>query len=101
MTAIAAVDMFVVATATIRLLYAVIFLNHHRRGVIHSEPVPTGTIQQRFRLGRGFEKGSSGTAFISSWQTAAVRARRHQRYKSRRATIFDLIFTVAHWQNPD
>jgi hypothetical protein len=37
MTAIAAVDMFVVATATFKLLYAVIVLNHHRRRVIHFE----------------------------------------------------------------
>jgi putative transposase len=35
MTAIAAVDMFVVATATFELLYAVILLNHQRRRVIH------------------------------------------------------------------
>jgi putative transposase len=37
MTAIAAVDMFVVATATFKLLYAVIVLSHHRRRVIHFE----------------------------------------------------------------
>jgi putative transposase len=37
MTAIAAVDMFVVATATFNLLYAVIVLSHHRRRVIHFE----------------------------------------------------------------
>jgi len=37
MTAIAAVDMFVVATATFNLLYAVIVLNHPRRRVIHFE----------------------------------------------------------------
>jgi hypothetical protein len=37
MTAIAAVDMFVVATATFKLLYAVIVLNHHRRRVVHFE----------------------------------------------------------------
>jgi putative transposase len=35
MTDIAALDMFVVATATFKLLYAVIVLNHHRRRVIH------------------------------------------------------------------
>jgi len=35
MTAIAAVDMFVVATAAFRLLYAVIVLDHNRRRVIH------------------------------------------------------------------
>jgi putative transposase len=35
MTAIAAVDMFAVATATFKLLYAVIVLNHQRRRVIH------------------------------------------------------------------
>jgi putative transposase len=37
MTAIAAVDMFMVATATFKLLYAVIVLSHHRRRVIHFE----------------------------------------------------------------
>ena len=37
MTVIAAVDMFVVATATFRMLYAVIVLDHHRRRVIHFE----------------------------------------------------------------
>ena len=37
MTVIAAVDMFVVATATFKLLYAVIVLSHHRRRVIHFE----------------------------------------------------------------
>jgi putative transposase len=36
-TAIAAVDMFVVATVTFKLLYAVIVLNHQRRRVIHFE----------------------------------------------------------------
>jgi hypothetical protein len=34
LTAIAAADMFVVATATFKLLYAVIVLNHYRRQVI-------------------------------------------------------------------
>ena len=37
MTAIAAVDMFMVATVTFKLLYAVIVLSHHRRRVIHFE----------------------------------------------------------------
>jgi putative transposase len=37
MTPIAAVDMFVVATVTFKLLYAVIVLNHQRRRVIHFE----------------------------------------------------------------
>ena len=37
MTAIAAVDMFMVATVTFELLYAVIVLRHHRRRVIHFE----------------------------------------------------------------
>jgi putative transposase len=37
MTVIVAVDMFVVATATFRLLYAVIVLDHHRRRVVHFE----------------------------------------------------------------
>ena len=37
MTVIVAVDMFVVATATFRVLYAVIVLDHHRRRVIHFE----------------------------------------------------------------
>ena len=37
MTAIAAVDMFMVATVTFKLLYAVIILSHHRRRVIHFE----------------------------------------------------------------
>jgi putative transposase len=37
MTAIDAVDMFVVATATFKLLYAVIVLSHHRRRVVHFE----------------------------------------------------------------
>jgi putative transposase len=35
MTDIAAVDMFVVATATLRILYGVIILDHDRRRVIH------------------------------------------------------------------
>jgi hypothetical protein len=35
MTDMAAVDMFVVATATFRLLYAVIVLGHDRRKIIH------------------------------------------------------------------
>ena len=37
MTEIAAIDMFVVATATFRLLYALIVLGHDRRKVIHFE----------------------------------------------------------------
>jgi putative transposase len=37
MTDIAAMDMFVVATATFGLLYAVIVLEHHRRRIIHFE----------------------------------------------------------------
>jgi putative transposase len=37
MTVIVAVDMFVVATATFGMLYAVIVLDHHRRRVIHFE----------------------------------------------------------------
>jgi putative transposase len=37
MTGIVAVDMFVVATATSRMLYAVIVLDHDRRRVIHFE----------------------------------------------------------------
>ena len=37
MTAVAAVDMFMVATATFKLLYAVIVSSHHRRRVIHFE----------------------------------------------------------------
>jgi putative transposase len=37
MTAIVAVDMFMVATVTFKLLYAVIVLSHHRRRVIHFE----------------------------------------------------------------
>ena len=40
MTEIAAVDMFVVATATFGLLYAVIVLDHHRRRIIHFEVTP-------------------------------------------------------------
>jgi hypothetical protein len=40
MTAVATVDMFVVATATFKLLYAVIVLNHHRRRVIHFDGHP-------------------------------------------------------------
>ena len=35
LTAIVAIDMFVVATATFRLLYALIVLGHDRRRVIH------------------------------------------------------------------
>jgi hypothetical protein len=37
MTVIAAVDMFMVATVTFKLVYAVIVLSHHRRRVIHFE----------------------------------------------------------------
>jgi hypothetical protein len=37
MAVIVAVDMFVVVTATFRMLYAVIVLDHHRRRVIHFE----------------------------------------------------------------
>ena len=37
MTVIVAVDMFAVATATFRLLYAVIVLDHRRRRVVHFE----------------------------------------------------------------
>ena len=37
MAVMAAVDMFVVATATFKLLYAMIVLDHHRRRVIHFE----------------------------------------------------------------
>jgi putative transposase len=36
-TAIAAIDMFVVATATFPLLYALIVLGHDRRRIIHFE----------------------------------------------------------------
>jgi putative transposase len=50
MTAIAAVDMFMVATATFKLPYAVIILSHHRRRVIHFEvtqnPTQTWLAQQ-------------------------------------------------------
>jgi putative transposase len=35
LTEIAAIDMFVVATATFRLLYALIILRHDRRTIIH------------------------------------------------------------------
>ena len=38
-----AVDMFVVATATFRLLYAVIVLGHDRRRIIHFNVTPTPT----------------------------------------------------------
>jgi putative transposase len=37
MTVIVAVDMFVIATATFSMLYAVIVLDHHRRRGIHFE----------------------------------------------------------------
>jgi putative transposase len=37
LTDIAAIDMFVVATATFRILYALIILGHDRRKVIHFE----------------------------------------------------------------
>jgi len=37
LTDIAAIDMFVVATATFRILYALIVLGHDRRKVIHFE----------------------------------------------------------------
>ena len=43
MTAIAAVDMFMVATVTFKLLYAVIVLSHHRRRVIDFEVTPNPT----------------------------------------------------------
>jgi putative transposase len=47
MTAIAAVDMFmfVVATATFKLLYAVIVLNHHQRRVVRFEVTQRSTRQ--------------------------------------------------------
>jgi hypothetical protein len=41
MTVIVAVDMFVVPTATFRMLYAVIVLDHHRRSVVHSRSPET------------------------------------------------------------
>jgi len=44
MTAIAAVDMFMVATVTFKLLYAVIVLSHHRRRVIHFEVTQNPTL---------------------------------------------------------
>ena len=37
MTDIAAIDMFVVPTATFRILYALIVLGHDRRKIIHFE----------------------------------------------------------------
>jgi putative transposase len=40
---IAAIDMFVVATATFRLLYALIVLNLDRRRVVHFEVTPNPT----------------------------------------------------------
>jgi hypothetical protein len=43
MTDIAAVDMFVVATATFRILYAVIILDHDRRRVIHCDVTRNST----------------------------------------------------------
>jgi putative transposase len=43
MTDIAAVDMFVVATATFGLLYAVVVLDHHRRRIIHFEVTQSPT----------------------------------------------------------
>jgi putative transposase len=43
MTVIVAVDMFVVATATFRMLYPVIVLDHHRRRVIHFGVTPNPT----------------------------------------------------------
>ena len=49
MTAIAAVDMFVVATATFKLLYAVIVLNHERRRVIHFDVTQNPTEVWRAR----------------------------------------------------
>jgi putative transposase len=39
----AAVDMFVVATATFQLLYALIVLGHDRRRVVHFEVTPNPT----------------------------------------------------------
>ena len=43
MTAIVAVDMFVVATATFRMPYAMIVLDHNRSRVIHFEIIRNPT----------------------------------------------------------
>ena len=43
MTDVAAVDMFVVATATCGLLYAAIVLDHHRRRILHFEVIRNPT----------------------------------------------------------
>ena len=43
LTDIAAIDMFVVATATFQLLYALIVLGHDRRRIIHFEVTPNPT----------------------------------------------------------
>jgi hypothetical protein len=58
MTAIAAVDMFVVATATFKLLYAVIVLNHERRRVIHFD-----VTQNRPKSG---SRGKSPSPFLGT-----------------------------------
>src|SRR5664280_908435 len=43
LTDIAAIDMFVVATATFQLLYALIVLGHDRRRIIHFDVTPNPT----------------------------------------------------------
>ena len=48
MTDIAAIDIFVVATATFRILYALIVLGYDRRKVIHFE-VTRNPTQSGFR----------------------------------------------------
>jgi hypothetical protein len=59
MTVIAAVDMFMVATATFELLYVVIVLSHHRRWVIHFEVTQNPTQAWLTRLPRAWRRRQS------------------------------------------
>ena len=65
MTDIVAVDMFVVATATFRLFYALIVLGHDRRRIIHFDvaqnPPQAWLLRQMTEaLGRGAALSAAG-----------------------------------------
>jgi hypothetical protein len=57
MAAMAAIDMFVVATATFRLLYAMIVLDHNRRRAVHFEATENDPILARASDHRGLSLG--------------------------------------------
>jgi hypothetical protein len=60
LTDIAAIDMFVVATATSRLLYALIVLGHYRRRIIHFVSPISGRPLMNSQSGSGIPQLNHG-----------------------------------------